>query len=246
MQKKWLLLIVIGLFYSLKGYGQEISIFSSTYLNTNSQFKYESFTNKDRRIFTGGLGGYVDTETLTFYGEFILSHAKMSNKRVYDPLVDINFYYENPEVTRFTTRLGLGTYKDFNEKLRIRFISYLGFEFHGEKVDFLASSTIVPSNQIFNTTERTKPTDSTIELGFKSTAEYKCLNKLYAGVGLDFRLYYYNRDGVNTQKTMAYDNFGELYNINIYTIDNTESKFGTSLFNVSLYLSYKLKGDSKN
>lgn len=246
MQKKWLWLIVVGLLYSLKGYGQEISIFSSAYLNTKSQFNYESFTNKGRRIFTGGLGGYVDTDKFTFYGEFMVSKASMSNKRIYDPFVDINFYYEYPEITRFTTRLGLGKYKDFNEKLRVRFITYLGFEFHGEKVDFLASSTMLSSNQIFNTAERTKPRDSTIEYGFKCTTEYKFLNKLYAGVGLDFRLYYYNRDGVSTQKIMTYDDFGELSNISIYTTDSAESKFGTSFFNLSLYLSYKLKGDSKN
>lgn len=235
-----ILYFVVLFFFSIKGYTQDIYLFTSYNPTYNEQFKYSSFIDEDRQLTSASIGGFMDTKYWTYYGECIISHASTTKELQTVPSDPLAFELEFPKTSRVKLRIGLGRRTEVKKRFRFRFITYFGYGFQGNVNDYNLNVYDSSTGELLSTASRLKPKDKTFELGAKYITEYKCSKKLYAGVGLDFYCYYFQKGNFETFTFKDYTNLDGQVNYNPIKEENEYSKLGASLLNVNLILSYRL------
>lgn len=237
--------IVLSFFLlSIKTQAQEVFLFSGVY-NINSsanKVKYDNgkYNVNDINQFVGSIGSFVDFKSFTLYGECVVTHSSNTFESKYlatNTLANTNEVYSS---TLLKPRLGIGTRMEATKHLRIRFVSYLGYEYSRRKDYAVRLSYNGTNHKISKREESEKPEDSTIELGVKCLAEYQCLKSLYLGVGLDFNYFLYQEKGYATFKSYQYNINDEIEDSIIKDNKYNERRFGTSFLNVNLYVNYRL------
>lgn len=242
--------IIITLLLTLiSGYtkAQEVSLFVGMYdigtQSINSSGNGIS-TENQRTEFKGNIGTFIDYKKWTLYSEFVITYLNTKSTSRYDEATNLHHSSKHPASTRLRTRIGLGKKIEAANNIRARFISYLGYEYSGIYQNHVYSNYSAETGVLQERKSSELPSEQTIEFGVKCLVEYKCFKSLYVGMGIDFNFYMLNQSGTTkdwhyylhpgTESSLP----GSIYEVTETVHDN--SRFGTSFFDVSMYLSYRL------
>lgn len=223
---------------------QDITLFSSIYnLTTEKSNSSQEYSANDINALSlnTGLGVFVDFKNWTLYNEVVMDYdGSESITRYHQSSYEI-LEEEFPATTFFKTRLGLGKTMKAAKLIQARFITYLGYEHKNHRIRRIWTSRKYENNNVKKQEINERPREQTYEIGIKTNLEYACTKLLYVGVGFDFYFQMIKQGGQASSLTHYYDDFGVFKYTNIIEIDHNSTSFNSSFFNVSMYLSYKIK-----
>lgn len=235
--------LYIFLFVCNSIFAQDISLFSGVYYINNNSSKIYEIENQDKKYentnVNFGLGSYIDFDNWSLYSEIIFSHHHTSQQNISDENIIFEEYI-NPNYTSITAKLGGGKLIPITKVLKCRLYSYLGYGFTKARLGRIRN---VYSNNNYSLTyqyRQTMPRTQSLQLGIRTSVEYKLAKRVALGIGLEAKLLSEFSKGKNVYTTRKYQ---DPSNYEIVYVEEEEIDYYNlqmNYLNYTIFLSYRL------